>query len=59
MQPEDTSSLLLVRYIPTECFHPKGEQLNSHDVGQILQKVEAGKSPEWKDIAARSPIHKS
>jgi hypothetical protein len=35
------------------------EQLNEHDMGQILQEVEAGQCPEWKDIADCSPTYKS
>jgi hypothetical protein len=27
--------------------------------GKILQEVEAGQHPKWKDIAGRSPIYKS
>jgi hypothetical protein len=31
------------------------EQLNDPEVGPILQEVETGQQPEWKDIADRSP----
>jgi hypothetical protein len=35
------------------------EQLNDPDIGCILQEVETGQRPEWKDIADRSPTYKS
>jgi hypothetical protein len=35
------------------------KQLNDHDMGQVLQEVEAGRCPEWRDIANRSPIYRS
>jgi hypothetical protein len=35
------------------------EQLNDADIGSILQEVEAGQQPEWKDIVDRSPTYKS
>jgi hypothetical protein len=35
------------------------EQLDDPDVGPILQEVETGQRPEWKDIADRSPTYKS
>jgi hypothetical protein len=35
------------------------DQQNDGDVGQILQEVEAGQRPDWKDVADRSPIYKS
>jgi hypothetical protein len=35
------------------------EQLHDQDMVQILQEVDAGQRPEWKDIADRSPIYKS
>jgi hypothetical protein len=35
------------------------EQLNDPDLGRILQEVETGQRPEWKDIADRSPTYKS
>jgi hypothetical protein len=35
------------------------EQLDENDVGQILQEVEAGKCPKWKDISDYSSIYKS
>jgi hypothetical protein len=35
------------------------EQLNDPDIGPILQEVETGQRPEWKDIADRSPTYKS
>jgi hypothetical protein len=28
-------------------------------LGQLLQEVEAGKSPEWRDISQRSPVYKN
>jgi hypothetical protein len=34
------------------------EQLDDPDVGPILQEVETGQRPEWKDIADRSPTYK-
>lgn len=34
------------------------EQLNDHDVGKILLKVEAGQRSEWQNIADGSPINK-
>jgi hypothetical protein len=30
------------------------EQLNDPDIGPILQEVETGQRPEWKDITDRS-----
>jgi hypothetical protein len=35
------------------------EQLNDPDIGPILQEVEAGQRPVWKDNADRSPTYKS
>jgi hypothetical protein len=35
------------------------EQVNDTDIGPILQEVETGRRPEWKDIADRSPPYKS
>jgi hypothetical protein len=35
------------------------EQLNNHDVGRILQEVEAGQRSDWRDVADWSPIYKS
>jgi hypothetical protein len=35
------------------------EQLNDHDLGQILHEMEAGQHPEWNNIADHSPIYKS
>jgi hypothetical protein len=35
------------------------EQLNDPDIGPILQEVETGQRPEWKDIADHSPTYKS
>jgi hypothetical protein len=35
------------------------EQLNDPDIGPILQEVETGQWPEWKDIADRSHTFKS
>jgi hypothetical protein len=35
------------------------EQLADPDIGPILQEVENGQRPEWKDIANRSPTYKS
>jgi hypothetical protein len=37
----------------------KREQLDDPDVGPILQEVETGQCPEWKDIADHSPTYKS
>jgi hypothetical protein len=33
-------------------------QVDNQDVGQILQEVEAGRRPEWKDITDGRPIYK-
>jgi hypothetical protein len=35
------------------------EQLNDQGIGPILEEVESGQCPEWKDIADSSPIYKS
>jgi hypothetical protein len=35
------------------------EQLNDANIGPILQDVETGQRPEWKDSADRSPTYKS
>jgi hypothetical protein len=35
------------------------EQHNDLDIGPILQKVETGQQPEWKDIANCSFMYKS
>jgi hypothetical protein len=35
------------------------EQLNDPVIGPILQEVETGRRPEWKDIAGRNPVYKS
>jgi hypothetical protein len=35
------------------------EQLNGPDIGPILQEVETGQRPEWKDMADHSPTYKS
>jgi hypothetical protein len=35
------------------------EQLNDPDIGPILQEVETGQRPEWKDITDCSPTYKS
>jgi hypothetical protein len=34
------------------------EQPNDQNTGPILQKVETGQHPEWKDILDRSPTYK-
>lgn len=38
---------------------PRREQLSDHDVGLVLQEVEAGQCPEWKDTANCSHTYKS
>jgi hypothetical protein len=35
------------------------EQLNDPDIGHILQEVETGKWPQWKDITDHSSTYKS
>jgi hypothetical protein len=35
------------------------EQLDDDELGPLLQEVEAGQRPEWKDIADHSPTYKS
>jgi hypothetical protein len=35
------------------------EQLDDPDIGPILQELETGQRPEWKDIADRIPTYKS
>jgi hypothetical protein len=35
------------------------EQLNDPDIWPILQEVETGQQPEWKDIAECSPTYES
>jgi hypothetical protein len=35
------------------------EQLDDPDIRPILQELETGQRPEWKDIADRSPTYKS
>jgi hypothetical protein len=35
------------------------EQLNDKDIGPILEEVETGQLPEWKDIADCSPTYKN
>jgi hypothetical protein len=35
------------------------EQLNDPDIGLLLQEVETGQRPQWKDIADRSSTYKS
>jgi hypothetical protein len=35
------------------------EQLDDPDIGPILQELETGQRPEWKDIADCSPTYKS
>jgi mono/diheme cytochrome c family protein len=35
------------------------EQLNDPDIGSILEEIEAGQHPEWKDPAHRSLSYKS
>jgi hypothetical protein len=35
------------------------EQLNDLDIGPILQEVETGQRPQWKDIVDPSPMYKS
>jgi hypothetical protein len=35
------------------------DQLHHPDMGPILQEMETGQRPEWKDIADRSPTYKS
>jgi hypothetical protein len=34
-------------------------ELNDQDIGLVLQEVETGQCPEWKDMADRSPTYKS
>jgi hypothetical protein len=36
----------------------KRVQLSDQDMGPILEEVEAGQRPEWKDIADPSPTYK-
>jgi hypothetical protein len=33
--------------------------LADDDIGQLLQEVEAGQRPEWRDISDRSPVYKT
>jgi hypothetical protein len=33
------------------------EQLSDLDIGLLLEEAEAGKCPEWKNIANCSPTH--
>jgi hypothetical protein len=33
--------------------------VNDQNIGAILEKVETGQRPEWKDIAHSSPKYKS
>jgi hypothetical protein len=33
------------------------EQLADNEMGPLLQEVEAGRRPEWKDVADRSPTY--
>jgi hypothetical protein len=35
------------------------ERLNDQDLGPILEKIETGNLPGWKDIPSRSPAYKS
>jgi hypothetical protein len=35
------------------------EQLADDDLGQLLQELDAGQRPEWRDISDRSPVYKS
>jgi hypothetical protein len=35
------------------------EQLNKQVIGPIVEEVEAGQCPVWKDIADHSPTYKS
>jgi hypothetical protein len=35
------------------------EQLDDPDIEPILQEIETGQRPEWKDIATHSPTYKS
>jgi hypothetical protein len=35
------------------------EQLNDQDIGFILEEIETGQRPEWKDITDCSPTNKS
>jgi hypothetical protein len=35
------------------------EQLDDPDIGHILQEVETGQRPQWKDIADRSSTYES
>jgi hypothetical protein len=35
------------------------EYLDDPDIGPIVQDLETGQRPEWKDIADRSPTYKS
>jgi hypothetical protein len=42
-----------------DCAALRRAQLADNDVGQILQEVEAGQCPEWKDIADYGPMQKS
>jgi hypothetical protein len=41
------------------CAALRREHLADHSVWQILQEVEAGQHPAWKDIFDRSPIYTS
>ena len=35
------------------------EQLAENDLGPLIQEIETGRRPEWRDISIRGPIYKS
>jgi hypothetical protein len=58
----DVKQVQAIAALPAVSWDPvtlRTEQLNDPDIGPILQEVETGEQPEWKDIADRSPKYKS
>jgi len=35
------------------------EQLADNDLGPLIQEIDTGRRPEWRDISNRGPIYKS
>jgi hypothetical protein len=42
-----------------DCAALRREQLADDDLGQLLQEVEAGQRPEWRDISTGAPYTKA
>jgi hypothetical protein len=58
----DVKQVRAISTVAAACWGPaalRTEQLNDQDIWPILEEVETGQRPEWKDIADRRPRYKS